>query len=158
MPLSWGGSSTARVFLPLCPESACPVEFREVTPNSTVSLISQRHLRSSLTPAPHATPQVTPGHRAPCAGQQRPSSNLLRARRVHTSVLLSPFVPPSPSPAVFTGPFSTSASLFLPCKEVHQDHFSRFYMCAQKSPDTPGSPEGNTEGPGTASSEPLLPS
>ena len=23
MPLSWGGSSTARVFLPLCPESAC---------------------------------------------------------------------------------------------------------------------------------------
>ena len=28
---------------------------------------------------------------------------------------------------------------------------------AQKSPDTPGSPEGNTEGPGTASSEPLLP-
>ena len=25
----------------------------------------------------------------------------------------------------------------------------------QKSPDTPGSPEGNTEGPGTASSEPL---
>ena len=30
--------------------------------------------------------------------------------------------------------------------------------CTQKSPDTPGSPEGNTEGPGTASSEPLLPS
>ena len=28
----------------------------------------------------------------------------------------------------------------------------------EKSPDTPGSPEGNTEGPGTASSEPLLPS
>ena len=26
------------------------------------------------------------------------------------------------------------------------------------STDTPGSPEGNTEGPGTASSEPLLPS
>ena len=25
-------------------------------------------------------------------------------------------------------------------------------------PDTPGSPEGNTEGPGTASSEPPLPS
>ena len=28
----------------------------------------------------------------------------------------------------------------------------------QNSPDTPGSPEGNTEDPGTASSEPLLPS
>ena len=26
------------------------------------------------------------------------------------------------------------------------------------APDTPGSPEGNIEGPGTASSEPLLPS
>ena len=35
-------------------------------------------------------------------------------------------------------------------------HRSLFYH--QKSPDTPGSPEGNTEGPGTASSEPLLPS
>ena len=31
-------------------------------------------------------------------------------------------------------------------------------LLIQKSPDTPGSPEGNTEGPGTASSEPLLPS
>ena len=29
---------------------------------------------------------------------------------------------------------------------------------AASTPDTPGSPEGNTEGPGTASSEPLLPS
>ena len=28
----------------------------------------------------------------------------------------------------------------------------------QKSPDTPGSPEGNTEGPGTTTSGPLLPS
>ena len=28
----------------------------------------------------------------------------------------------------------------------------------QRSPETPGSLEGNTEGPGTASSEPLLPS
>ena len=28
----------------------------------------------------------------------------------------------------------------------------------QKSPDTPGSLDGNTEGPSTASSEPLLPS
>ena len=27
------------------------------------------------------------------------------------------------------------------------------FCVAQKSPDTPGSPEGNTEGPGTASSE-----
>ena len=32
------------------------------------------------------------------------------------------------------------------------------YCDPQKSPDTPGSPEGNTEGPATPSSEPLLPS
>ena len=31
-------------------------------------------------------------------------------------------------------------------------------LWAQKSPDTLGSPEGNTEGPSTASSDPLLPS
>ena len=31
-------------------------------------------------------------------------------------------------------------------------------LFTQKFPDTPGSLEGNTEGPGTASSEPLLPS
>ena len=27
-----------------------------------------------------------------------------------------------------TSPFSTSASLFLPCKQVHQYHFSRFHL------------------------------
>ena len=53
-------------------------------------------------------------------------------------------------------------------------HFSLVRLCAtpetaahqappslgfsRQEPDTPGSPEGNTEGPGTASSEPLLPS
>ena len=37
--------------------------------------------------------------------------------------------------------------------------FNHMVHCdPQKSPDTPGSPEGNNEGPGTASSEPLLPS
>ena len=40
----------------------------------------------------------------------------------------SQFVPPSPSPAPFTSPFSTSVSIFLPCKEVHQYHFSRLYI------------------------------
>ena len=34
MPLSWGGSSTARVFLPLCPESACQTGL----PRSSVAL------------------------------------------------------------------------------------------------------------------------
>ena len=43
-----------------------------------------------------------------------------------------------------------------PTPEVQRD--GEHNLFAQKSPDTPGSPEGNTEGPGTASSEPLLPS
>ena len=33
---------------------------------------------------------------------------------------------PSPPRTVFTGPLSTSASLLLPCKEVHLYRFSRF--------------------------------
>ena len=48
-------------------------------------------------------------------------SSLLLARLhdcVYTSVLLSQFVPPSPSllTPMSTSPFSTSASLYVPCK------------------------------------------
>ena len=46
---------------------------------------------------------------------------------VYMSVLLSQFVPPSPSPAVSTDMFSMSASSLLPCKLVHLRHFSRFH-------------------------------
>ena len=44
---------------------------------------------------------------------------------VYVSMLLPQFVPSAPSPAVSTNLFSMSASLFLPCKYVHQHHFSR---------------------------------
>ena len=47
---------------------------------------------------------------------------------VYMSKLLSRFVPPSPSPAGSTSPFSVLVSLFLLCKQVHQYHFSRFHM------------------------------
>ena len=46
-------------------------------------------------------------------------------------------------------------------KSLLQHHSSKasiLWCSAFFVPDTPGSPEGNTEGPGTASSEPLLPS
>ena len=33
----------------------------------------------------------------------------------------------TPSPPVSTSPFSMSVSLFLPCRQVHQHHFSRFH-------------------------------
>ena len=42
----------------------------------------------------------------------------------------SPFIPPTPSPAGSTSPFSMSASLVLPCKSIHQYHFSRFHIYA----------------------------
>ena len=35
---------------------------------------------------------------------------------VYMSILISQFIPPFPSPTVSTSPFSTSASVFLPCK------------------------------------------
>ena len=43
-------------------------------------------------------------------------------------MLLSRLLPSSPSPAVSTSLFSTSASLFLPCSWIYQYHFSRFHI------------------------------
>ena len=48
----------------------------------------------------------------------------------YMSVLLFQFVPSSPSPAVYTGLFSMSASPFLPCKKAHQYYLSRFHIYA----------------------------
>ena len=49
---------------------------------------------------------------------------------IYTSMLLSHFIPASPSHPVSSSPLSMSASLFLPCPQVHQYHFFRFLMCA----------------------------
>ena len=43
-------------------------------------------------------------------------------------MLVSQLVLPSPCPSVFTSPFSMSVSLYLPYKQVHQYHFSRFHI------------------------------
>ena len=62
--------------------------------------------------------------------------------------------------AVIIAAFASSIALHIwEIKKINE--FSNTFETlsqTQKSPDTPGSPEGNTEGPGTASSEPLLPS
>ena len=50
--------------------------------------------------------------------------------RVYMSMLLSQCIPLFASHAVSTSPFSTSVSLFLPCKQAHQYHFSRVHICA----------------------------
>ena len=47
---------------------------------------------------------------------------------VYMLTLLSQFIPPSPSPFVFTCLFSTSISLFLPCKKVNLYHFFLPYI------------------------------
>ena len=53
---------------------------------------------------------------------------------VHMSIPISQFIPPPPPsqflPLVSLHLFSTSVSLFLPCKPVHLYHFSRFHICA----------------------------
>ena len=58
------------------------------------------------------------------------SRTRMSARDVHVymSTLLSQRILPSPSPATSPSPFSTSASPFLPCRQAHQYHFSRFHM------------------------------
>ena len=45
---------------------------------------------------------------------------------IYMGVYICQFLQPSLSPAMFTSLFFLSASLFLPCKLVHQYHFSRF--------------------------------
>ena len=47
---------------------------------------------------------------------------------VYTSMPLSHFVPAYPSPSPSSSPFSTSASLFLSCLQVLQNHFSFFFF------------------------------
>ena len=55
---------------------------------------------------------------------------------VYTSIPISQFIPPPPHhprhfpPLVSIRLFSTSVSLFLPCKPVHLYHFSRFHIYA----------------------------
>ena len=90
--------------------------------------------RTSLPPVPH--PTHLGHHRAQSWAPytQLPSSFLLTHGSVFMSVLFSQLVPLSPSSALSTSPSSMSVSLFLPCKWVHQYHFSRFhiYICVNK--------------------------
>ena len=55
--------------------------------------------------------------------------SVLHVKNVYVSMLLSQFVPPSPSLAVHESVLK-SASPLLPCKEVHQNHLSRFHIYA----------------------------
>ena len=80
---------------------------------------------------------------SPARWSQSTASELPVAQQIRTlyftqsnvciSILLSPFVPPSPSRTTPTSLFSMSASLLLPCKQVHRYHFSRFHQFSQFS-------------------------
>ena len=70
----------------------------------------------------------------PCVPQREAvsSSFPLALRVTHgtvsMSVLLSQLTPPCPYPTVSTSLFSTSVSLFVPCRQVRLYHFSRFHI------------------------------
>ena len=76
--------------------------------------------------------QVVTKHRAdlPVLCSSFPLAIYFTFGRVHMSMLLSYFVPASPSHPVSSILFSTSASLFLPCHQVHHYRFFRFHICA----------------------------
>ena len=71
-------------------------------------------------------------HRAelPVLYSRFPLASCFTHGSVFMSNLISQYIPFSPSPAVSTCPFSTSTSLFLPYKQVHLYHFSRFHIYA----------------------------
>ena len=99
-----------------------------------------RHLYTyvpSLWNLPPTLPLNPLGHHrapswAPCAVSSFPLALCFTHDSVCMSVLLSEFIPPSPSPhCVHMSVLYVCVSLFLPCKSVHQYLFSRFhrYTC-----------------------------
>ena len=66
---------------------------------------------------------------APCAIRQVPNSYLFCTWQ-YVSIPISQLIPPPFPPATSTHRFSTSASLFLPCKQVHLYHFFRSHIYA----------------------------
>ena len=96
----------------------------QITPKYT-------HIPSFLSHPPLPSPTPPGHHRAPvwvpCVEQQLPTSCLTHGS-ICVSMLIPPFVPGPPFPAVFTSLFSMCVSPFLPWREVHLDHFSRFHI------------------------------
>ena len=103
----------------------------------TVTSISPRYpYVSSLFNLPatsHAIPslQVVTEHQVEflVSYSKFPLSFYFRYGNVYVSMFLSQFIPSSHFPTV-TSLFSMSASLLLPCNQVHQCHFSRFHIYA----------------------------
>ena len=84
---------------------------------------------SPLRLPPSPTPPSLGHHRAPgsasCAICSFPLAICFTHGSMYMSMLLFQFIPPSSYPAVSASLFSTSVPPLLPCKRVHQYHFSR---------------------------------
>ena len=97
--------------------------------------VNQLHVHAVLLLAPPVYPiptlQVITEHRTELSvlhsGSRLPS--YFTHGSVYMSTLLSQVVPLSFFPTAYIILFSTFVSLFLPCKQVHQYHFSRFCVC-----------------------------
>ena len=83
---------------------------------------------SHLPPHP-PLPQLVTEHwvELPLSHSKYPMAICFTYGKVYVSVLLSQFVPPSPSHTISTSLFSMSGFPLLPCKYVHQYHFSRIH-------------------------------
>ena len=86
-----------------------------------------------ISPSSWTSPAPIPPSRSVITGHwddqpMLPSIFPLAIYFTHRSIYISMLV--SPSPTVSHYPFSTPASLFLPCKSVHLYHLSRFHTHA----------------------------
>ena len=90
--------------------------------------ISSMCIASLLSHPPSSPHPTLLGHHrapswAPCAYSSFPLASYFTQESVYMSVLRSQFISPSPSRPVSTSLFSTRASSFLPCKQIHRPHF-----------------------------------
>ena len=89
----------------------------------SLHIVSSHPPPTPLTPLRHrSAPSWAPG----AVRQLLPSCLFDAWSCIHVSAALSVH-PPFPSRLVPTCPFSTPASLFVPCKSVHVYHFSRYH-------------------------------
>ena len=85
---------------------------------------------TSTSPHPTHPGRHRAAHGAPCAVQQLPTRQLSCTWWCMCVYPLSPSTPLSLLPPVSTRLFSPSACLFLPCREAHLEHLSRFHIYA----------------------------
>ena len=92
--------------------------------------LTLRIINHQNSPSPTPVPLIWSSQSSLCHIATSQQLSLLHTVCIYLSTLISQFISPSPSPPVYTCPFSTSVSLFLPQKQFPQYCFSRFPMYA----------------------------